>query len=163
MSNNKLCRMGNRRTHQFNAMKIRIFLGLCAVLGASFISVRAEDNPAQAAARVVLLQKMEELDRVQIPPPSPATLKTAVEQPVKNAADLTGTVSPKAAIPGTVPAPTTPVAVPAAVAPALSHRLLSLIILSSFIPLLLLAKFLLRYYRGCSPGQDSTGGDAYNA
>ncbi len=46
-------------------MKIGIVLGLCILLGAGFISARAADNPAQAAARAVLLQKLNDLDHPQ--------------------------------------------------------------------------------------------------
>jgi hypothetical protein len=48
-------------------MKTRIVLGLFILLGAGFISARAADNPAQAAARAALLQKLNELDRPQVP------------------------------------------------------------------------------------------------
>jgi hypothetical protein len=73
-----------------NFMKIRIFLGLCVVLGASFISVRAADNPAQAAARVALEQKLYELDHPQTPPPPvPVTPAEVVgAQPSKSAANF---------------------------------------------------------------------------
>ena len=130
MKNNKHCKSENRRAHQFNAnhlhgrccktssnsfMNIRIFLGLCVVLGAGFISVRAADNPAQAAARVALEQKMNELDRLQTPLPVPVTLsKAMLEQPGESAAKETGTVSVKAVTPQTAPVPTTPVAASAA-------------------------------------------------
>ena len=51
-------------------IKTKIVLGLCVLLGASFISVRAADNPAQAAARAALVQKLNELDhpRTLVPP-----------------------------------------------------------------------------------------------
>jgi len=45
-----------------------MLLSLCVVLGAGFISVRAADNPAQAAARAALVQKLNELDHPQVPP-----------------------------------------------------------------------------------------------
>jgi hypothetical protein len=165
MKNNKLCKMESRRAHQFNAMRIRIFLGLCVILGTSFISVRAADTPAQAVARVALLQKMYELDNAQTPPPLllVAASKAVVKQPGKSAANVTGKVAEKVVTPQTAPAPTTPVAAPAAVAPAMSHLILSLLILSILIPSLLLLKFLLRYARGCGSNQDSTSSDTYNA
>ena len=57
-------------------MKTRIFLVLCILLGAGFISARAADasiqaaarvtdNPAQAAARAALEQKLNNLDNPQ--------------------------------------------------------------------------------------------------
>ena len=157
MKNNIHCKKENRRAHQFNAMTIRIFLGLCVILGASFISVRAADTPAQAAARVALLQKMNELDNAQTPPPVlVASSKAVVKQPGKSAANVTGTVAEKTVTPQTTPAPITPVAAPAAVAPAMSRLILSLLILSILIPSLLLLKFLLRNSRNYGSGQDST-------
>jgi hypothetical protein len=157
MKNNIHCKKENRRAHQFNAVTIRIFLGLCVILGASFISVRAGDTPAQAAARVALLQKMNELDNAQTPPPVlVASSKAVVKQPGKSAANVTGTLAEKAVTSQTTPAPITPVAAPAAVAPAMSRLILSLLILSILIPSLLLLKFLLRNSRNYGSGQDST-------
>ena len=158
MKNNIHCKKENRRAHQFNAVTIRIFLGLCVILGASFISVRAGDTPAQAAARVALLQKMNELDNAQTPPPPVlvASSKAVVKQPGKSAANVTGTLAEKAVTSQTTPAPITPVAAPAAVAPAMSRLILSLLILSILIPSLLLLKFLLRNSRSYGSDQDST-------
>jgi hypothetical protein len=157
MKNNIHCKKENRRAHQFNAVTIRIFLGLCVILGASFISVRAGDTPAQAAARVALLQKMNELDNAQTPPPVlVASSKAVVKQPGKSAANVTGTLAEKAVTSQTTPAPITPVAAPAAVAPAMSRLILSILILSILIPSLLLLKFLLRNSRNYGSGQDST-------
>ena len=161
MKNNIHCKKENRRAHQFNAMTIRIFLGLCVILGASFISVRAADTPAQAAARVALLQKMNELDNAQTPPPVlVASSKAVVKQPGKSAANVTGTLAEKAVTSQTTPAPITPVAAPAAVAsvavaPAMSRLILPLLILSILIPSLLLLKFRLRNSRSYGSGQDS--------
>ena len=60
-------------------MKTRIVLGLCILLGAGFISARAADNPAQAAARAALLQKLNEPDRPQTPvSPAPALIPKPV-------------------------------------------------------------------------------------
>ena len=68
-------------THSHH-MKTRIALGLCILLGAGFISVRAADNPAQAAARAVLLQKLNELDHPQTSvPPTPALTPTPATVP----------------------------------------------------------------------------------
>jgi hypothetical protein len=119
MKNNKYCKSESQPAQQFNANPIRLILGLCVVLAVSAISVRANDNPAQAAARVALEQKMYELDHAQtLPPPVRITLsQAAVKQPVKYAANVTGTVSPKAVIPQTAPASATPVAASVAVAP----------------------------------------------
>jgi len=44
---------------------------ICAVaVGASLISVRAQDNPAQAAARAALLEKMNEAEKAPAQPPA---------------------------------------------------------------------------------------------
>jgi len=101
-------------------MKIRIALGLCVVLGAGFISIRAADNPAQAAARVALERMLNPPDDSPTPSlPATNTLsETLVEQPGKSAANVTETVPEKAVTPQTAPVATTPVAAPAAVSPA---------------------------------------------
>ena len=58
-------------------------MGLCILLGAGFISARAVDNPAQAAAREVLLQKLYELDHPQTPvTPAPAQAPTPAPAPL---------------------------------------------------------------------------------
>ena len=159
MKNNKYCKSESQPTHQFNANPIRLILGLCVVLGVSAISVRAADNPAQAAARVALEQKMYELDHAQtLPSPVQVTRSEAVvKQPVKYAANVTGTVSPKAVTPQTTPASATPEAAsaavasvavaPAAVAPHMSILLLSLVTLVCIISSLLLLKFRLQNSR----------------
>jgi hypothetical protein len=86
----------SRRTHPFNAshrqggchniplnhfMKARIVLGLCVLLGAGFISARASDNPAQAAARAALVQKLNELDHPRTPqtPRVPRALRLPIQ------------------------------------------------------------------------------------
>ena len=61
-------------------IKTRIVLGLCILLGAGFISARAADNPAQAAARAALLLKLNEPDRPQTPV-SPAPALTPIPVP----------------------------------------------------------------------------------
>ena len=145
-----------------NSMKIRVFLGLCVVLGAGFISVRAADTPAQAAARVALTQKMSELDQVPAPPSSALVTpsQAVVKQPGKSSANITGTVSEKAAIAQTAPSPTTPVKASAAVAPAAvahgMHGMLSMLILMlvCFVLAFLLLKFLLQYSRRYSSNED---------
>jgi hypothetical protein len=150
MKNNKYCKRESQQAHQFNANPIQLILGLCVVLGVSSISVRANDNPAQAAARVALEQKMYELDHAQtLPPPVRVTRSEAVvEQPGKSAANATATVSEKAVTPQTALAPTTPVAAPAAVAPVKSLLILSFLILSFLLLKLLLRKVLLLNARG---------------
>jgi hypothetical protein len=172
MKNTKYCKSESQPTHQFNANPIRLILGLCVVLGVSAISVRAADNPAQAAARVALEQKMYELDHAQtLPSPVQVTLSKAVaKQPVKSAASVTMTVSKKALIPQTAPAPATPVAAsvavapvavaPAAVAPHMLILLLSLLTLTCIILSLLLLKLRLQNSRS---NQDSTSNDTYYA
>ncbi len=94
-------------------MKATISIGLCVVLGASFISVRADDTPAQAAARAALEQQLKEPDHSQTQPPlaSGTNSGSVVVQPDKSATNVTGTVSTNA-----VTSPTAPLAVPAAVA-----------------------------------------------
>jgi hypothetical protein len=63
-------------------MKIGIVLGLCILLGAGFISARAADNPAQAAARAALLQKLNELDHPQtLVPAVPAQTPVSAPAP----------------------------------------------------------------------------------
>jgi hypothetical protein len=174
MKNNKHCKKESQQVQQFNANPIQFILGLCVVLGVSAISVRAADNPAQAAARVALEQKIYELDHAQtLPPPVRVTRSEAgVEQSVKYAANVTGTVSEKVATPQTTPAPATPAlasaaVVPVAVAPAVvapaavasvavapaavAHHvlilLLSLLILACIISSLLLLKLRLQNSR----------------
>ena len=170
-NNNKHCNKENQQAHQLNANPIQFILGLCVVLGVSSISVRAADNPAQAAARVALEQKMNELDRLQTPLPVPVTLsKAMLEQPGKSAAKETGTVSVKAVTPQTAPVPTTPAAAsvavapaavaPAAIAPHMLILLLSLLILACIISSLLLLKLRLQNSRS---NQDSTSNDTYYA
>jgi hypothetical protein len=177
MKNNKHCKKESQPAQQFNANPIQFILGLCVVLGVSAISVQANDNPAQAAARVALEQKMYDLDHAQtLPPPVQVTLSQAVvKQPVKYAASVTGTISQKAVIPQTAPASATPVAASVAVAPAavasaavapvaVTHHalilLLSLLILACIILSLLLLKLRLQNSRS---NQDSTSDDTYYA
>ena len=95
-------------------MKIRI--ALCVVLGASFISFGAPDNPAQAAARAALEQKLKQPDAWEPQPltevanlPSIAMAKPSV----KPVASVAGIVSAKMTAPPNVPAPTARVAAPA--------------------------------------------------
>ena len=80
-------------------MKTGIVLGLCILLGAGFISARADDNPAQAAARAALLQKLNEPDRPQTPvSPPPALTPTPAPAPA-----MTPSMTPaQDALPGIV-------------------------------------------------------------
>jgi competence protein ComGC len=90
MKNNKHCKRESQLAHQFNANPIQLILGLCVILGVSAISVRANDNPAQAAARVALEQKIYELDHAQtLPLLAQVTRSEAVvkQQPGKSAAN----------------------------------------------------------------------------
>jgi hypothetical protein len=165
MKNNKYCKRESQQAHQFNANPIQLILGLCVILGVSSISVRANDNPAQAAARVALEQKMYELDHPQtVPPPVPVTRSEAVvEQPGKSAANATATVSEKAVTPQTAPAPTTPVAAPATGAPtAVAHHKL-ILMLACFILSVLVLKLLLQHSRRDNSNQDSTSSGAHNS
>jgi hypothetical protein len=152
-----------KRIKMDHFLKIRITLGLCVVLGASFNSVRAADNPAQAAARAALEQKLSQSDAWEPQSLTTATntpSKAVVEQPGKAATKETGTVSEKAVTPQTAPVATTPVVAPTAVVPAaeapaavapvavaptmsfpmLSFLLLSLLLISLLILSLLLLK-----------------------
>jgi hypothetical protein len=99
-------------------IKIRIALGLCLVLGAGSIFLRAADNPAQAAARAALEQKLNQPDGSQtLSLPATNTPSVAVvEQPDKSAGRMMEMVSYKAATPQTAPVVTTLVTAPAAVA-----------------------------------------------
>jgi hypothetical protein len=159
MKNNKYCKRESQPAHQFNANPIQLILGLCVVLGVSAISVRAVDNPAQAAARVALEQKMYELDHPQtlLPPVRVTRSEAAGKQPVQYAANVTGTVSEGAVTPQTALAPATPVTAPAigaptagalaAGAPHMSFLLLSFLILVCIISSLLLLKLRLQNSR----------------
>ena len=102
-----------------NSMKIRVFLGLCVVLGAGFISVCAADTPAQAAARAALEQMLNQPDNspTRSLPATNTLSKAVVEQPAIPATTATGTVPEKAATLQITQLATTPVAAPAAVSP----------------------------------------------
>jgi hypothetical protein len=171
MKNNKHCKRESQPAHQFNANPIQFILGLCVVLGVSAISVQANDNPAQAAARVALEQKMYDLDHQQTLPvvsvaPSQAVMK---QQTGKSAPSVTAMVSKQTVTPQIALAPTTPVAAsvvvaPAAVAPAavIPHKLillLSFLMLLCIILSLLLLKVLLQNSRS---NQESTISGNYN-
>src|ERR1019366_2974297 len=83
-----------------------------------FLSVRAQDNPAQAAARAALMAKMGELNAQQTPPANPG-LAPVVLSPSGAAAEQTGpptkatTSSPPPVVTKPVPAPAPPETPPA--------------------------------------------------
>src|ERR1039458_2878775 len=95
-----------------------------AVFCASFISVRADDTPVQAAARGALEQKMSELDTQQTQaPPFVVTPSGAVEvqpsQPITNTVPAqTPTPAATATTPEPSAAPAAAAAVPVDAAPA---------------------------------------------
>ena len=168
MKNNKHCKSESQQqqAQQFNANPIQLILGLCVILGVSAISVRANDNPAQAAARVALEQKMYELDHPQtLPLLAQVTRSEAVvkQQPGKSAANVTAIVSKKAVTPQTALVLSTPVAAPAAVAPAaVAHHKL-ILMLACFIPSFLVLLVLLQHSRRGNSNQDSISSGDYNS
>ncbi len=63
------------------------YLAFCvAAFCASFMTVRADDTPAQAAARAALEEKLHELDMQQAPTNAQTTAPATPEQPVQPAA-----------------------------------------------------------------------------
>ena len=102
-----------------------------AVICASFISVRADDTPVQAALRAALDQKMSELDKQQTQaPPVVVTPPGAVK--VKPGKSPTNAVPAKTTIsePTPTPAETKPVPMITPVEPAAAATTLSLIHIS---------------------------------
>ena len=98
---------------------MKLLPAVCAaVFCASFISVRADDTPVQAAARAALEQKLNELDttQTQAPPVLVTPSGAVVVQPDKSATNVTKTVPAKTVTSPTAPAATTSAtnAVPAA-------------------------------------------------
>ena len=98
---------------------MKLLPAVCAaVFCASFISVRADDTPVQAAARAALEQKLNELDttQTQAPPVLVTPSGAVVVQPDKSATNVTRTVPAKTVISPTAPATITSAtnAVPAA-------------------------------------------------
>ena len=147
-------------------MKHKIFLGLCVVLGAGFISVSAADNPAQAACRAVLDQKLKQPNAWE---PQPLTEETSlpsvamVASSVKPVASIARTDSVKAAAPQTASAPitravapvvtvtapastipaATPVPIaPRATAPSMAASAVTMPSVTTSVPLLLIVSFL---------------------
>jgi len=100
-----------------NLMKARIFFGLGVAFVASFISVRADDTPAQAAARAALEQKLNDQDNPQIQPTPGTPSGAVVVQPGESATNVTNTVPAKVVTPQTASAVTILAAAPVAVVP----------------------------------------------
>jgi hypothetical protein len=145
-------------------MKTRITLGLCVVLGAGSISVRAADNPAQAAARAALEYKMSQPDAWN--PQSLTTITAlttpavaATQPPVQPAGNVTATLSAKAATPQSAAASTSPMA-------AVIPRLLLLTV--AFLTIVVLAmsflvlKLIRQNSRAYEANQDSTSSRTWN-
>jgi hypothetical protein len=99
--------------------KIGIVLALSVVLGASTNFLRAADNPAQAAARVALMQRLDQPDgpKIQSLPATNQPAEAVTEQPAKPAAGVSEPVTVVAATSQTVPETTAPAAAPTPVAP----------------------------------------------
>src|SRR5690349_17113866 len=97
-------------------MNIRVSLGLYIVVAASLVSVRAADNPAQAAARAVLEQKLSQPD-AWVPQPLTPVTNTAYQSVSKSPAKPATTVAmiaPESTVaPPTAPAASTPAPAPA--------------------------------------------------
>jgi len=151
----------NRRAPRSQAMKIRIILGLCAVLAANCVSVQAADNPAQAAARMALELKLRQPDAWEPQALTPVTLSSSVvvaQPPVKSEAQTTMTVVKKAVTPQTSQASTAPARVASVIAsPETLYLLLSLLIISFMVMSFLLVKFLRQDSRSYGSHQVSTG------
>ncbi len=77
-------------------MKTKIYLGLCVVCIASCLSVLAEDNPAQAAARAALVKMLMDSNPPQTQPVSNITSLYAIEPPAELA---TAKTNPAPAMP----------------------------------------------------------------
>ena len=104
-------------------MKISVFIGLLFLVVASCLSVRAVDNPAQAAARAVLEQKLQALETPPVQPPTALPPKIVAPPIAPAATNLTITVPitkprPPAAITPR-PKPTPPARPPATAAIAI--------------------------------------------
>jgi hypothetical protein len=73
-------------------MKAGKYVILCVALVAMGISVRADDTPAQAAARAALEQKLYELDHPEAQAPSETNAAVTETQPAASATKATNTV-----------------------------------------------------------------------
>jgi hypothetical protein len=94
-------------------MKTQIELALLIVLAAGFVSVQAEDNPSQAAARAALIKKLNVLDAPLTPPPPAQNSSAAVASPGKPENQPEQPVVLKPETPPTVPLTTNMTAAPA--------------------------------------------------
>ena len=105
-------------------MKIRISLAFCVILGTSFVSLGATDNPAQAAARAALEKRLYPPADPQVPLPATNPPTDITRQPSgTSTASATGTVPEKTATPKTAPAAIAPAPIPvtpAVITPAAS-------------------------------------------
>lgn len=91
-------------------MKTRILMSLCVALAANCVSVRADDTPAQAAARAALDQELRQLNRLDAGTSNAnsATSPTRSAEPMANGP----------ATPAQKPSVPVPEAAPASAAPA---------------------------------------------
>ncbi len=96
-------------------MKTSIFLSLWVAVVASCLTVRAHDNPAQAAARAALEQKLNELDQPHSQPAPTLPAGAKLERPRQTATNTTNPVPAKAVMPH--PAPVTTASAPVAPPP----------------------------------------------
>ena len=85
-------------------MKKKLLVGLCLAFGASVISGRAEDTPAQAAARAALEQKWGELNNPQTQPPPAKPSGAEATKPGNSATKVTDAAPATAVTPKTAPA-----------------------------------------------------------
>jgi len=98
-------------------MKPGIFFGLIVALFASCFSVRANDTPAQAAARAALEQKLRELDNPQAESVPAPPLRSVVVTPDRAATNVSTPLPIKAVVIQSQPAPAPKIPVAVAVAP----------------------------------------------
>lgn len=101
-------------------MKTKIILGLCLVLGMGSVPVFAFDNPAQAAARAALIQKLNQPDESQARslPVTNTPAAALVEQPAQSTPSVMEAIVDRTMIPQTASAAATPVTAPATAAAA---------------------------------------------
>lgn len=99
-------------------MKTRILSSLCVVLVANCISVRADDTPAQAAARAALDQKFQQLDHSS----AVASNTNSATTSAKPAESITNTVNASIAAPA-LAAPAENVSAQAAALTALNQKM----------------------------------------
>ena len=107
-------------------MKNRMFIGLLFLVVASCLSVRAVDNPAQAAARAALEQKLQALEtppaqsptalppKIVVPPIAPAATNLTVAVPITKPTPpaVAIKVTPAIAVVPTSPRPAAPPVTP---------------------------------------------------